>query len=293
MMGTNDILTLITALLIAWSCSLLGCFLVLRKVVMVGDAISHSVLPGIVIAYLVTTNYNSFFILIGAALFGVFTTFIIDFFHRKLKLQEDASIGVTFTWLFALGVILIAVFTDGNADIDQDCVLFGELGTAFLDKVIFNGRLYGTRSIWMILPVFVLVLLFITKGFKGLQLTSFHQEYAKARGVSVHFWHYAFMSLVSITTVMSFESVGAILVVGLLVIPPASAYLLTSKLQYLLLLSCGFSTLACVLGYFFSYRLDVSLSSMIIVTAGALFLLSLLVRKIIVRMSWQHKQSKR
>ena len=86
-MGMNDILTLITALLIAWSCSLLGCFLVLRKVVMVGDAISHSVLPGIVIAYLISTNFDSVFILIGAAIFGVFTTFVIDFFHKKLKLQ--------------------------------------------------------------------------------------------------------------------------------------------------------------------------------------------------------------
>lgn len=278
-MGINDKLTLITALLIAWSCSLLGCFLVLRKVVMVGDAISHSVLPGIVIAYLISTRFDSVFILIGAAVFGVFTTFIIDFFHKKLKLQEDASIGITFTWLFALGVILIALFTDGNADLDQDCVLFGELGTSFLDKVIYEGRLFGTRSILKILPVFILVLLFIVSGFKGLQIISFHEEYAKSKGINVNFWHYTFMSLVSIITVMSFESVGVILVVGLLVIPPASAYLLVSKLRQMLWLSCAISSISCLFGYYLSIKLDVSVSSMIIVTAGSVFIVILMIKK--------------
>ena len=274
-MGLNDILTLITALLIAWSCSLLGCFLVLRKVVMVGDAISHSVLPGIVIAYLISTKFDSIFILIGAAIFGVFTTFLIDFFHKKLKLQEDASIGITFTWLFAVGVILISLFGDGNADLDQDCVLFGELGTSFLDKIIYHGRLFGTRSMLMILPVFIIVVLFVVFGFKGLQIISFHQEYAKSKGINVSFWHYTFMSLVSITTVMSFESVGAILVVGLLVIPPATAYLLVNKLPSMLFVSCIISTIACFVGYYLSIIFDVSLSSMIIVTAGSLFMLVL------------------
>ncbi len=279
-MGVNDILTLITALLIAWSCSLLGCFLVLRKVVMVGDAISHSVLPGIVIAYLVSSNFNSVFMLIGAAIFGVFTTVIIDFFHKKLKLQEDASIGITFTWLFALGVILISVFTDGNADLDQDCVLFGELGTTFLDKIIYNGRLYGTRSSVMILPVFIIIVLYIRFGFKGLQLLSFHEEFAKSKGINVSFWHYSFMALVSITTVMSFESVGAILVVGLLVIPPATSYLLVDRLVPMLWLSCVISTIACLVGYYASIYFDVSISSMIIVVAGAMFVLVITFKRI-------------
>ena len=261
MIGLNDILTLITALLIAWSCSLLGCFLVLRKVVMVGDAISHSVLPGIVIAYLVSSNFNSSFILIGAAFFGVFTTF-------------------TFTWLFALGVILIALFTDGNADLDQDCVLFGELGTTFLDKIIYDGRLYGTRSMLMILPVFGLVVLFVVFGYKGLQLISFHEEFAISKGINVGFWHYTFMALVSVTTVMSFESVGAILVVGLLVIPPATAYLLVERLIPMLWTSCLTSTIACVLGYFFSIYFDVSVSSMIIVVSGLIFFIILIFKKI-------------
>ena len=197
-----------------------------------------------------------------------------------MKLQEDASIGITFTWLFALGVILIALFTDGNADLDQDCVLFGELGTTFLDKIIYEGRLYGTRSMLIILPVFIVVILFVVFGFKGLQIISFHEEYAKSKGINVSFWHYVFMSLVSITTVMSFESVGAILVVGLLVIPPATAYLLVNTLPSMLFIACIVSTIACFSGYYLSFKFDVSLSSMIIVTAGILFIIALIIKKI-------------
>ena len=273
MIGINDILNLVTVLAIAWSCSLLGAFLVLSKVVMVGDAISHSVLPGIAIAYVFSQSFDSYFILLGAAVFGVFTTVIIDFFHKKLKLQEDASIGITFTWLFALGVIIISLFTEKNTDLDQDCVLFGDLGISFLDKIIVGGLFYGTRSMWMIFPIFILILGFIIKGWKGLQLISFDVEYAKSKGVNVSFWHYSFMLLVSVTTVMSFESVGAILVVGLLSIPPATAFLISEKLNKLLVLSCVFSTLACVLGILGSINFDVTMSSSIVVVSGILFVI--------------------
>lgn len=276
--GVNDILNLVTVLAIAWSCSLLGAFLVLRKVVMVGDAISHSVLPGIAIAYVFSQSFDSYFILLGAAVFGVFTTVIIDFFHKKLKLQEDASIGITFTWLFALGVIIISLFTEKNTDLDQDCVLFGDLGISFLDKIIVGGLFYGTRSMWMIFPIFILILGFIVKGWKGLQLISFDLEYAKSKGVNVSFWHYSFMLLVSVTTVMSFESVGAILVVGLLSIPPATAFLISEKLNKLLVLSCVFSTIACVLGILGSIYFDLTMSSSIVVVSGILFVIVWLIK---------------
>ena len=282
--GINDFLNLITVLLIAWSCSLLGSFLVLRKIVMVGDAISHSVLPGIAIAYVFSQSFDSYFILLGAAIFGVFTTVIIDFFHKKLKLQEDASIGITFTWLFALGVIIISLFTEKNTDLDQDCVLFGDLGISFLDKIIVGGLFFGTRSMWMILPIFFIILIFILKGWKGLQIMSFDLEYAKSKGVNISFWHYAFMLLVSVTTVMSFESVGAILVVGLLSIPPATAFLVSEKLNKLLVLSCVFSTLACVLGTLGSVYFDVTMSSSIVVVSGGIFVAVWLLKSLFVKL---------
>lgn len=272
-MGINDVLNLVTILLIAWSCSLLGAIMVLRKNVMVGDAISHSVLPGIAVAYIVSQQVDSYLILLGAALFGVLTTYIINFFHQKLKLQEDASIGITFTWLFALGVLFISFFTEKNTDLDQDCVLFGDLGISFLDKIIVDDYFIGTRSMWMILPVFIVIILLFTKGWKGLQILAFDESFAMSKGINVKRWHYIFMTLVSITTVMSFESVGAILVIGLLSIPAASAYLLVKRLPSFLLVSCLFATLGSVIGMFLSIYLDLVMSSMIVVTLGVQFLI--------------------
>ncbi len=275
-MDLNDLLILSTALLIAWSCALLGCFLLLQKVVMIGDAISHSVLPGIVLAFLFSSGFDSILILLGAAIFGVLTSIIIRFFTRQLKLQEDASIGITFTWLFALGIIFIAAFTGGNADIDVECVLFGELGTTFLDKLVINGYLIGTRSMWMILPVFVIIVLFVSLGFNNLKLLSFHEDYARAKGVHTSLWHYVFMLLVSITSVMSFESVGAVLVVGLLTIPAATAYLLIKRLQQMLIWSLIFGTLACFGGYFLALYWDVTMSPAIVMVAGIQFIVVLI-----------------
>ncbi|MFA7272807.1 MAG: metal ABC transporter permease [Crocinitomicaceae bacterium] len=274
----NDLLNLITALLIAWSCSLLGVFLVLRKMVMVGDAISHSVLPGIVLAYLVSSQTQSSIIMIGAAIFGVLSTIIIDFLYRKLKLQEDASIGLTFTWLFALGVLLIAFFANGNVDLDQECVLFGELGLTFLDKIIYNGRLWGTKSIALLLPTFLLVVVFVVRGFKGFQLNAFQAEYGQTKGISTGFWHYALMAMVSIVTVLSFESVGAILVVGFLVVPPATAYLLVADLKKMHLLSLIIASFNVIFGYLIALYFNISISPTIITLAGFVFFLTFLLK---------------
>ncbi len=280
MLNLNDILNISTALLIAWSCSMLGVFLVLRKLVMVGDAISHSVLPGIVIAFLVGSFSSSSLILIGAAVFGVLTTIIIDFMYRKLKLQEDASIGLTFTWLFALGVILISVFADGNTHIDKDCVLFGELGLTFLDKVVVGGRLFGTKSILMLLPLFVIVTVFVVKGFKGFKIHAFQSEYAQTKGIAVNFWHYALMTLVSLVTVLSFESVGAILVVGFLVVPPATAYLLTGDLRKMHFISILIATIDVFVGYLIAVKMNYAISPTIITTAGAVLFLTVIFTRV-------------
>lgn len=280
MLTIDDLLNMTTALLIAWSCSLLGVFLVLRKMVMVGDAISHSVLPGVVIAYIITTQTESYLILVGAAIFGVLTTIIIDFLYQKLKLQEDASIGLTFTWLFAVGVLLIVFFTGTNAHIDQECVLYGEIGLSFLDKIVWQGKLIGTKSIWMIAPLLFLVLGTVLKGFKGFQLLSFQAEYAETKGVSVRFWHYLLMVLVSLVTVFSFESVGAILVVGFLVVPPATAYLLSDSLLKMHLLSILFATISVVFGYCLAILFDVSISPMIVCTSGFVFFITFLFQKL-------------
>lgn len=273
-MTTYDLQIIITAALVASSCALLGCFLILRKMAMVGDAISHAVLPGIVIAFLVSGSRDSVTMLAGAGLVGVLTTFLIEFFHKKARLQTDASIGVTFTWLFAVGVVLISLFA-GKVDLDQDCVLYGEIAYVPLDLIILSdGLIMGPKAIYIMGVILVVILLFITLGYKELFLTTFDPAFATALGISTSVWHYLLMGAVSATTVASFESVGAILVVALLIGPAATAYLFTDNFKKMLILAAGIGTVASTLGYYIAYWLDGSIAGAIAMVIGILFTLA-------------------
>ncbi|KAA3648918.1 MAG: metal ABC transporter permease [Bacteroidetes bacterium] len=263
---------ILSSSLIAVTCSLLGCYLVLRKMAMIGDAISHAVLPGIVIAYLISGSREALPMLIGAAIIGVFTTVLIELFYKKAKLQIDASIGITFTWLFAIGIILISLFA-GQVDLDQDCVLYGEIAYVPLDLWITDaGVNMGPRTVWISASLLILILSFIIIGYKGLFLTTFNEEFAKALGIAVGFWHYSLMSAVSLTTVISFESVGAILVVAFLIVPASAAYLITHKLKEMLILSAIFSVLSSIGGYYLAAYINGSIAGAIASVAGILFL---------------------
>lgn len=262
--------------LVAISCGLLGCFLILRKMAMVGDAISHAVLPGIVIAFLVSGSRDSIAMLLGAGIIGILTTVLIEFFHKKGNLQTDASIGVTFTWLFALGVILISVYAN-EVDLDQDCVLHGEIAYVPLDLWITNsGLILGPRVLYVSGFVFLLILLFITLGYKELYLTTFDPAFATAIGISTVLWHYLLMAAVSLTTVASFESVGAILVVALMIAPPATAYLLTESFPKMLIITAILGIVISIAGYYLAVYLDGSIAGAMSSVAGVLFLLAFL-----------------
>ncbi|MEM9896437.1 MAG: metal ABC transporter permease [Bacteroidota bacterium] len=267
----NAFWIILTGSLAAACCSLLGCYLILRKMSMVGDAISHAVLPGIVIAFLLAGSLNSTWLLVGAGLLGVLTTFLIEFFHQKGRLQTDASIGVTFTWLFALGVILVSYYA-GNAHIDQDCVLYGEIAYVPIDLVYTSkGAAIAPKAILILSFVLVIIISFISMFYKELFITTFDASYANSIGISTSKWHYLLMGLVSFTTVASFESVGAILVVALLIGPAASAYLLTNKLQSMLFLSVAFGIISAIGGYYLSYFLDGSIAGAMATVGGVLF----------------------
>lgn len=274
-MTLNDFYIILTASLVSVSCALLGCFLILRRMAMVGDAISHAVLPGIVIAFLFSGARDSTTMLIGAGVIGVLTTFLIEFLHKKAKLQTDASIGVTFTWLFAVGVVLISVFA-GKVDIDQDCVLYGEIAYVPLDLLYTDGGVnYGPRALYIMSFILLVVILFITTGYKELFLTTFDPGFATAIGISTTLWHYLLMGAVSATTVASFESVGAILVVALLIGPAATAYLLSDNLKWMLFIASVTGVLASVGGYYIAVVTDGSIAGAIAMVTGFLFALAL------------------
>ncbi len=267
---------ILTGSLVAVSCALIGSFLVLRQMAMVGDAISHAVLPGIVIAFMISGSRASFPMLIGAAVFGMLTTFLIETFHSKAKLQTDASIGVTFTSLFALGVILISLFA-GQVDLDQQCVLYGEIAYVPLNMWITSGgTVLGPVNTWTMGFVLAVILVLILVGYKGLYVTTFDPQYAATIGISTSLWHYVLMGAVSLTTVVAFESVGAILVVAFLIAPAATAYLVTNRLPVMLVLAAIAGILSAIGGYYLAAWVDGAISGAMATVAGLLFALSFL-----------------
>ncbi len=257
---------IITGSLVAVTSGLLGCFLILRRMAMVGDAISHAVLPGIALAFLISGTRSSIPMLIGAAAFGMICTVLIETFHKKAKLQEDASIGISFTWLFAIGVILITYFAD-KVDLDQECVLYGEISF-----VGFETWRNIPTAVWLLGGMFLLIITFLIAGYKGLYLTTFDPDYAATLGISVALWHYLLMGAVSFTTVVSFESVGAILVVAFLIVPGATAYLLTHSLKRMLLLAAIIGIIASISGYYLAVLLNASVAGAMTTVLGIIFL---------------------
>ncbi len=263
-----------TAAMVATACALVGTFMMLRKITMLADAISHAVLPGIVLAFLFTGSRNTLPMLIGAGILGLVTTWLTELLRNRGRVNEDAAMGTVFTFLFAIGVILISLFTR-QVDLDQDCVLYGEIAYVPLDLETWWG-LTLPRAFWQVGGVLLLVIAFVGLGYKALKLCAFDSAYAATIGISTVFWHYALMSMVSLVTVSSFERVGAILVVALIVAPPATAYLLTDKLGLLLGLAVGIGCLAATLGYYLAAYFNASIAGGITVVLGLLFFLAFL-----------------
>ncbi|MFD0714715.1 metal ABC transporter permease [Paenibacillus sp. GCM10027626] len=265
---------ILTGALVASTCGIVGCFLVLRKMAMIGDAISHSVLPGIVIAFLVSESRDSLFMLLGAAALGLVTVFLIQLFHQS-GVQSDASIGVVFTALFAVGVVLISMYTR-HIDLDLDCVLYGEIAYVPWNTLEIGGVDIGPKAVWGVGLALLLCVIVISAFYKQFKICSFDPAMAAAVGIPVALFHYLLMGLVSVSTVASFESVGAILVVGMLVVPPATAYMLTDKLGHMIVYSIVIGCLSSVAGYYVAHLLDASIAGCMITVAGVFFVIALL-----------------
>ena len=276
---SNAFLIIFTGALIAISCGFLGVFMMLRKMSMTGDAISHAVLPGIVIGFFVSGSQRSLEVIMGAGLLGILATLMIEGLRRKAKVQLDASIGITFTLLFAIGIILINLFAY-KVDLDQECVLYGEIAYLPIDLWITKSGLnLGPRITWLAGLNFLFVMGFIYLLFKELILTSFDESFSSVMGINAKGINLALMSMVSYTTVSSFESVGAILVVALLVVPPATAFLWTKSLIPLLKLTAGLGILIAIFGYYLAYWMDSSIAGMMVTIAGIFFFLSAILKR--------------
>ncbi len=281
----------LTGVLAATSCALLGSFLVLRRMSLLGDALSHAVLPGIAIAFFFTESRGITPMFLGAAAFGLLTTFLVETFYRKWNVPEDASIGIVFTAFFAIGVVLISVYA-GEVDLDQECVLYGEIAYTPWDVLLWDGQEYGPRPVWILGGVLVINALLIGLFYKELVAASFDPALAISVGINATVVHYMLMGAVSLTTVAAFESVGAILVVAMFIVPGAAAYLWTDRLRVMLAVAVAFGVASAAIGYYMASWWDSSIAGAMVVVLGGFFLVSILLapRQGLISRAWQRLQ---
>ncbi len=261
----------------AAACALLSPFLVLRKLSMVSDAISHSVLLGIVLAFFIVKDVGSPLLIAGAALFGVITVFAVEFLSGTGLVKNDDAVGIVFPMFFALAVVLITKFAR-NVHLDTDIVLMGEVIIAPLNRTEFLGMDLPKAFVQMGM-LFIVNLLFIIIFFKELKITTFDKGFAMLAGFSSVALFYALMTLSSLTAVTAFDAVGAILVVSFLITPGAAAYLISKDLKVMIAISVGYAIINSIIGYVLSLLMNVSMSGMTAAVAGVTFLITFLFNK--------------
>jgi manganese/zinc/iron transport system permease protein len=271
----------VAGILCAVASSLLGNFLVLRKMSMLGDAISHAVLPGLAAAFFISGARESWPMFLGAAAVGILTALATEWIRGFGKVDEGAAMGVVFTTLFAVGLIMIVQAAD-KVDLDPGCVLYGAIELTPLNTVSI-GQVEVPRVVIVLSLVLLINLLAVLLFYKELKLASFDPALARTLGINASLMHYLLMTLVALTAVASFESVGNILVVAMFVVPAATAYLCTDRLSVMIVISAVVAAASAVLGHvgaiivpqLVGYR-STTTAGMMAVATGALFVMAAL-----------------
>ena len=248
---------MVAGILVGIICGIIGCFIILRGMALMGDAISHAVLPGVVIAYFLGISF-----FIGAVATGVLTALGIGYISQNSKIKHDSAIGIMFTAAFAAGVVLITLRRGTGVDLWH--ILFG------------NVLAVSRADLWMTFIIGVIAVICILLFYKQLLLSTFDPTMAQAIGLPTKLIHYSLMLMLSLVTVASLKTVGIVLVVAMLITPGATAYLLTSRLQVMLILSTIFGVFSAVVGVYFSFIHDVATGASIVLIASMLFALSFL-----------------
>ncbi len=264
----------LTGVLVGVAASLLGTFLVLRRNAMLSDAISHTIVFGIVVVWLLTRQQSGPVQLLGAALTGLLTVVLTELLVNSRKVKNDAAIGLVFPMLFAAGVLLLNLYAR-DVHVDTHTVLLGEIGFVWLDTVTIAGLDVPRSVVWMSV-VTLLNALFVGLFFKELKLSTFDPQLAQALGFAPTVLFYALLALTSVTAVAAFDAVGAVLFIAFVIIPPAAAYLLTDRLVLMLALGAVVALLSSISGYTVAVRLDVSIGGMMAVMTGVFLALAFL-----------------
>lgn len=258
------------AVVVAVACALPGAFLVLRRLALMSDAISHAILLGIVAAFFLTRNLSSPWLILGAALTGVLTVSLVELLHRSGLVREDAAIGLVFPALFSLGVLLVTRYAH-DIHLDIDSVLLGMPEMVPFRRLVVSGYDLGPQALWAMSVILVVNTAFIGIFYKELKLATFDAGLAAALGFAPALLHYGLMTLVSVTAVGAFDAVGSVLVVALMIAPPAAAYLLTERLSRMLLGSALLGAASAVSGYWLAHLLNASIAGSMATMSGVFF----------------------
>lgn len=245
---------LVASLIVGIICSLIGCFVVIRSMAFLGDAMAHAILPGIAIAYILGSSLIS-----GALIAAVVIALGIGFLSKQAKIKEDTAIGILFTAALAVGIAIMS--TIRTFAIDLTHILFGNILGISNKDLIFIAAMGGV----------ILILLIIF--FKEFMIISFDPVFAFTQKIPVNFFNNFLLILLSLTIVISIQAVGVVLVTAMLVTPGAAAYLISKKLKQMMFISAGFGMLSSVAGLYLSYYANIASGSAIVLSATAIFLL--------------------
>jgi len=251
---SGSLLIVLMGFFTACACGWVGVWLLLRRMALMGDAVSHSLLPGIVIAFFLAGSRATGPLFLGAVAVGLLTVFAVEAIHQNSRIKADAAMGITFAALFALGVLMVTTMA-AHIDLDADCVLGLSLGTVPV------ARMGG-----VLLALGLGMLIF----YRPLLITTFDAGLARSLGLNPRLYHYGLMTVLSIVIVSGFEAVGAILVIAMLILPGATALLMTERLPWVFFWTTLLAALYALLGF----HLDVWLNA---TTAGAMVSVALLV----------------
>lgn len=269
---------LIIAILTACAAAIPGVFLVLRGVALMSDAISHAILPGIVLMFFGVRDLHSPFLMVGATLAGMLTVIGTQWIIHTQSLKKDAAIGLVFPLFFSIGIILISLYVR-NVHLDTDMVLLGEIAFAPFHRVIVAGVDCGPYAMWLMGALLMLNSIFVMLFYKELQVSTFDHNFAVVAGFFPGALYYGLMILTSITCVGAFDVVGAIVIVALMIVPSATALLFAQNLSSMLYGSIAVGVAASVCGYTLAWWLDASIAGSIATMCGLFFMLSLGAKK--------------
>lgn len=259
-----------TTIFTAISCCIPGTFLILRGTSLISDAISHAIFLGIVLSFFIFKSFYAPVLFLGATITALSTIWLIEKLITTQRLKSDAIIGIIFPFLFSIATILINLYAN-NIHLDIDAVLLGELAFSPFYQIIWSHNLIGSYALWTMGIILIINLITLLILYKKLIISTFDPEFAQSCKYNVYAIHWILMTLTCITILAAFEATGAILIISFIIIPPATAYLITKSIGYMIVIGILISILGSILGCLFAHLFQTSIAGSITTIYSLLF----------------------